>query len=223
MFEGSQPHLQGVPLFPLPNVVLFPGAVLPLHIFEERYKTMMRMALDGDRQIAMALLRPGWEKNYYGIPAIEPVVCVGTILTHERLPDGKYNLLLQGVLRAQVAREYHVQPYRTADLQPIEETHVMEIDVESERQHFADLFDDGPLANSNIARQFRQILAGPLPTGQLADLLAFNFLEDVELKQQLLAEGDVKTRIARTLEGLQSLAPTMPLAASRAIPAPHWN
>src|SRR5580765_8502459 len=93
-------NLSHVPLFPLPNVVLFPRAVLPLHVFEERYKAMTAQALSGDRRIAMALLKPGWEKSYYSRPAIEPVVCVGTILTHEKLPDGKYNFFLQGTARA---------------------------------------------------------------------------------------------------------------------------
>src|SRR5256885_4780298 len=86
-------------LFPLPNVVLFPRAILPLHIFEERYKTMTEDVLAGDRRIAMALLKPGWERNYYGRAEIEQIVCVGSILSHERLPDGKYNFLLQGHTR----------------------------------------------------------------------------------------------------------------------------
>src|SRR5882762_2823487 len=77
-----------VPLFPLPNVVLFPRAVLPLHIFEERYKKMTADALRGDKRVAMALLRPGWEKDYYSRPAIEAVVCVGQILSWEKLGDG---------------------------------------------------------------------------------------------------------------------------------------
>src|SRR3954452_13651708 len=87
------PQLSAVPLFPLPNVVLFPRAVLPLHVFEERYKAMTADALAGRRKVAMALLRPGWEKNYYGRPEIDPIVCVGDTLSHERLPDGKYNFL----------------------------------------------------------------------------------------------------------------------------------
>src|SRR5438270_7411228 len=98
----DEADLSAVPLFPLPNVVLFPRAVLPLHIFEERYKAMTAHALEGDRQFAMALLRPGWEKNYYSKPVIDPVVCVGRILTHERLEDGKYNFMLQGTTRARV-------------------------------------------------------------------------------------------------------------------------
>src|SRR5580658_7087439 len=85
-----------VPLFPLPNVILFPGAVLPHHIFEERYKMMTANALAGDRLIAMTLLRPGWEKDYYLRPAIEPVVCVGMIARWEQLEDGTYNFLLHG-------------------------------------------------------------------------------------------------------------------------------
>ena len=110
-------HLPGVPLFPLPNVVLFPRAVLPLHIFEERYKEMTADALRGRRLIAMSLLRPGWERDYYSKPAIEPVVCVGQIVSHERLPDGKYNLLLQGQGRARVVREISTEnPYRVAEL-----------------------------------------------------------------------------------------------------------
>src|SRR6266576_1072629 len=110
--------LAAVPLFPLPNVVLFPRAVLPLHVFEERYKAMTADALRGDRQIAMALLRPGWERDYYHKPAIERVVCIGTILTHERLPDGKYNFLLQGHTRARLVRELGDRSYRLAELEP---------------------------------------------------------------------------------------------------------
>src|SRR5450432_4083147 len=91
-----------VPLFPLPNVVLFPRAVLPLHIFEDRYKAMTADVLAGERYIAMALLQTGWEKNYHRRPEIDPVLCVGKILSLEKLPDGKYNLLLQGHLRAEI-------------------------------------------------------------------------------------------------------------------------
>src|SRR5687768_725344 len=93
--DSPEQDLSAVPLFPLPGVVLFPRAILPLHIFEERYKTMTADVLAGDRLLAMALLKTGWEKDYYQKPEIEPVVCVGQVLTHEKLADGKYNFLLQ--------------------------------------------------------------------------------------------------------------------------------
>src|SRR5262245_25850997 len=120
-------NLDSIPLFPLPNVVLFPRAVLPLHIFEERYKAMTADALAGERMIAMALLCRGWEKTYYGRAEIEPVVCVGKILTHERLPDGKYNFLLEGQLRARVEQENGDQLYRMARLSPLLESNTLEI------------------------------------------------------------------------------------------------
>src|SRR5207244_1505389 len=112
--------LSAVPLFPLPGVVLFPRAVLPLHIFEQRYREMTADALVGDRLIAMAMLRPGWEKSYYSCPAIDPVVCIGRIVSHEMLADGKYNFLLQGIARAEVVSESKGDKrYRVVELRPM--------------------------------------------------------------------------------------------------------
>src|SRR5581483_2402272 len=119
----------------------FPGAILPLHIFEERYKAMTADALRGPRRIAMALLKPGWEKNYHGRPPIDPVVCVGDILSHERLPDGRYNFLLRGHKRARVSREYGDEPYRVAWLDPLPETPAMEIDLADERRRLECVFE----------------------------------------------------------------------------------
>ena len=212
-----------VPLFPLPSVVLFPRAVLPLHIFEERYKAMTAAALHGDRQIAMALLKPGWERDYYQKPPIEPVVCIGTILTHERLPDGKYNFLLQGHSRARVLREVGGKPYRVATLQPIVETEVMEVDLEPERRRLSGMFERGQLATLPTAAQFREIIAGQLPTADVVDLVAFNLIEDVQLKQSLLGDGDVRARIARTLDSLAALHAEVPAAYFRLPTKPSVN
>src|SRR5947208_11484422 len=85
-----------VRLFPLPNLVLFPRVVQPLHVFEPRYRQLMADALDTDRLIAMALLRPGWEADYEKAPPLHPTVCLGRIQQEERLGDGRYNFLLQG-------------------------------------------------------------------------------------------------------------------------------
>ena len=212
MMDDPVLDLSAVPLFPLPGVVLFPRAVLPLHIFEDRYRAMTADALAGDRLVAMALLKPGWEKSYYGRPAIEPVVCVGRILSHEKLPDGKYNFLLQGVQRARIVRESvdGDKPYRTAQLQPLEETPALEIDLEAERRRLHELFTATPLGGVGAGRQFRQIVKTPLPTAAVADLAAFTFLEDVALKQALLEDVDVRRRVARTVGALQELVATLP-------------
>src|SRR5262245_32721223 len=82
------------PVFPLPDVVLFPHVALPLHIFEPRYRQMVSDALEEERYIAMALLKPGWETDYEGRPPIHEMVCLGRITAEERLPGGKYNIVL---------------------------------------------------------------------------------------------------------------------------------
>jgi len=202
-----------VPLFPLPNVVLFPRAVLPLHIFEERYKRMTADVLRSHRQIAMALLRPGWEKDYYGRPAIEPVVCVGKILSHERLADGRYNFLLQGQARARVMREAPRgdEPYRLAELTKLEELPASEAEMAGLRRRLAALFErDAYVAAIAGGMQFREMLAdGGLPTEVVADLLAFSVLpvEQVGFKQSLLAEGDVAARVQRIVQALEGMHP----------------
>jgi Lon protease-like protein len=109
-----------LPLFPLPNVVLFPGVSLPLHIFEPRYREMAAHALDGDRLIGMVLLRPGWKGAYDDRPPIYPVGCSGLITHAEQLADGRYNIVLRGIDRFRVVEEDHEQSYRRAviDLRP---------------------------------------------------------------------------------------------------------
>ena len=203
--EMDVPDLSAVPLFPLPNVVLLPRAVLPLHIFEERYKDMMQFALDGNRQIAMALLQPGWEKNYHATPAIEPVVCVGTILTHEKLPDGRYNFLLQGHTRALVASEHRQDSFRIARLTPLAEIPASEAELADERERMAALFDPGSVLSGGIGSKLAELISGPTPTADLADLIAFHLLDNVRLKHALLAEGDVARRVTHVVRALEAL------------------
>lgn len=116
-----------IPVFPLPNVVFFPKMQLPLHIFEQRYRQMVRDALEQERLIGMALLRGDWEKDYYQNPDIYPVGCLGSIAGVTPLPDGRFNILLHGV------REYEIQehifeqtPYRRASVVLREEMGALE-------------------------------------------------------------------------------------------------
>jgi Lon protease-like protein len=162
--------------------------------------------LAGNRLIAMALLRPGWEKDYYQAPAIEPVVCVGEILSWEQLPDGKYNFLLQGQMRARVISENKWKAYRVGELSALEESATLEIDLEPQRLKMIELFSAAPFGALPIARQFRELLNGPIPTESIADLAAFNLLEDIPVKQKLLEDVDVPHRIARIVEELQAVA-----------------
>ena len=115
-----------IPLFPLPNVALFPAALLPLHIFEPRYRAMVGDAVEGERLIGMVMLRPGWEPRYEGSPAVYPVGCAGFITHADRLPDGRYNIVLRGIEKFRILSERPerdgVERYRVATVEAISET-----------------------------------------------------------------------------------------------------
>ncbi len=189
-----------LPLFPLPNVVLFPRALLPLHVFEDRYRQMTADVLAGDPRIAMAMLRPGWASEDRDCPPIEPVVCVGTVVAHDRLADGRYNLLLRGDERCRVCREVDADEhlYRSAEVERVTEPTVLEIDVEEERRRLRSFFaPGGRLAGSPAGGKFHELLASSVPTTDVADLIAFHLLDDPATKQQLLAEADPRRRVRR--------------------------
>lgn len=104
-----------IPVFPLPNVVLFPQVQLPLHIFESRYREMVRdVASTAQPLIGMALLRGEWQEQYEGSPPIFPIGCVGKIVKTVPLPDGRFNILLQGLREYRVQEELHDKSYRQA-------------------------------------------------------------------------------------------------------------
>jgi uncharacterized protein len=114
-----------IPIFPLPNVVLFPAALLPLHIFEPRYRAMVNDALDGERLVGMVMLCPGWETNYEGTPPVYPVGCAGFITHADRLPDGRYNIVLRGLEKFRIVHERRArdgaETYRMAGVESIVE------------------------------------------------------------------------------------------------------
>jgi uncharacterized protein len=114
-----------IPIFPLPNVVLFPGALLPLHIFEPRYRAMVADALEGERLIGMVMLRPGWESHYEETPEVYPVGCAGFITHADPLPDGRFNIMLRGIQKFRIVNERPArdgaESYRLARVEPIRE------------------------------------------------------------------------------------------------------
>lgn len=107
-----------IPLFPLPDVVLLPGTLLPLHIFEPRYRAMVADALEGDRTIGMTMLKPGAEADE-GVPAIHRIGTAGEIVESEALPDGRYNIILEARFRFRVLEERAPDPYRLARVEPV--------------------------------------------------------------------------------------------------------
>ena len=110
-----------IPIFPLQDVMLFPHSTRALHIFEPRYRAMVADALEGDSIIGMILLQPGYETEYEGRPPIFEVGCAGVIIAAEELPDGRYNIVLEGRVKFRVLSEDASRPYRLAEVEALPE------------------------------------------------------------------------------------------------------
>ena len=109
-----------IPLFPLPGVVLLPETTLPLHVFEPRYREMLKDALEGEGVLGIQLLVPGGVPDPAGRPEIFPVGCAGKVVEHEPLPDGRSNILLRGLFRYRIEGEVSSnKPYRVAEVTPL--------------------------------------------------------------------------------------------------------
>lgn len=178
-----------VPLFPLNACVLLPHATAPLHIFEDRYRKMVHEALDGSGLIAMATFDgEDWRTNYEGTPPIKPCVCVGYIARHERLEDGRYNILLQGLCRARVHYEYEANPYRAARLDPFENDPPKGVDLEPCRQQIEELFRDPLLRQWAQIGAVRNLLSKEIPTAAMLDLAVMALCRCARDRYEMLAE-----------------------------------
>src|SRR5688500_11036016 len=105
LVELEAQDLTELSIFPLPNVALFPGAVLPLHVFEPRYRDLIREALAGRQVLAVARLEPGFESDYEGRPPVFEVCGVGAIESHTQRPDGRFDVALRGLARVRIVEE----------------------------------------------------------------------------------------------------------------------
>ena len=124
----DSPVVTNAPLFPLPHGALLPGELLPLHVFEPRYRSMLEAVRRGDRIIAIGTLLPGWELDYHGRPAVAAVVGLGRMVKDRQNPDGTSDIVLHGLLRAEIAGEVAGRPYRVARVvvRPGEDLHPAE-------------------------------------------------------------------------------------------------
>ncbi|MEM9345227.1 MAG: LON peptidase substrate-binding domain-containing protein [Planctomycetota bacterium] len=201
-------------LFPLASCILLPHATVPLHIFEQRYRAMTKDALDSDGLIAMATFDgDAYQHDYEGTPPIRPIVCVGYIVHHERLYDGRYNMLLQGVARGVVTEEQDLNEagYRSAILQPTESS-VMELDLEEQRKTLDALLKDEHLDQLASIRNIRSWLSPDLSTPVVIDLACHAMSRDSEQRYASLAEPSVFERYQHLQQQLLQTRKTLALA-----------
>lgn len=174
------------PLFPLSNVWLFPGAVMPLHVFEPRYRQMIEDSLDQSGRIVLATVCEGQEKDMAGAPPVYPVAGLGEIARHERLPDGRYLILLLGLARVRIREVPSERLYRRVALSEFSECPVPEPHVDDLRRRLGEavLERTGELLN----------LPEDMPIAALTDLLVLRMPLPHPVVRRLYAECDLAER-----------------------------
>lgn len=190
------------PVFPLPNAILFPGVLLPLHIFEERYKLMLRTALKGDRRLAVSLLR----KNAQGEWTPSMVCGLGEIMKVEDLEDGEKNILVKGITRVVLRDVRQEAPYMKALLQPLDDLHPQEAIARPERHEIVQLAQQLIfLLDMKDAARWMNMIGFMEDPSLLTDFVSFYVLEDIALKQDLLETLDVLVRMQRLKAALEEV------------------
>jgi len=208
-----------LPIFPLPDVVLFPRTVLPLHIFEPRYRAMVKDCLAGDPRLAMALLRPGWEADYYGRPPVYTIAGAGEIIQHEELPDGRYNILVRGTMRIGILEEVATdKPYRTVRARPLPDRYdeadadALAGRVERLKVFYLRMLSELQKGQSELAK----LCAGVKDPGIIVDRIAGSVVADAETRQQVLEAVEVSTRLGLVQEHLLNVLTQLSDRNSRA-------
>jgi len=196
-----------VAMFPLPNVVLFPGQTLPLHIFEERYKAMMQYVLETEeRLLGMQLYKKGWEKTKDFPPTYE-VACVGRVGEVQPFPDGRYNLVLYGLARVEVVDYPQRAPFRLAEVKALHSTSPANADYEELLMLLAVSIQKVlPLVARGLTwEQVRGMLEQLPGPAAVSDFVAAYLPVDPHVRQELLETLDVELRLRRVLDILAGL------------------
>ncbi|MCB9598267.1 MAG: LON peptidase substrate-binding domain-containing protein, partial [Sandaracinaceae bacterium] len=203
----SDEELTALPVFPLPRAVLFPGAVLPLHLFEPRYRAMMEDCVEkGPLAMAVAMLAPGWEADYEGRPAIHPIAGVGRIAQHRRRPDGRWDLFLVGQLRVRLTElPADGLEYRRASAVALEDRVPHPDAVEALRPRVLATAASVAALVRESHPDFELGLEPAMPASVLADRLADRLVAEPARRQQILEAADVKVRLALVEDAMVDL------------------
>jgi hypothetical protein len=202
-----------IPLFPLATVVFFPNTLLPLHVFEPRYRQMVKDIIDGERIIGMVLLKPGWEKSYEGNPEIYSVVGMGRIVNSEPLDDGRFNIVLYGLKRVKIIDIVKDIPYRLARVEILEDVHGTNENIYRERIVELILRWNGIIGKEHESHLIN--IDTRLPLENLIDAIASTSVSNVFEKQELLEEINVQKRAENILTHLETKVEVISIVAKR--------
>jgi uncharacterized protein len=214
--------LSRLPIFPLPQTTLFPGALMPLHVFEPRYRELTRDVLADNQLMAVARLKPGFEANYEGRPPVFEVCGVGRVIEHKERPDGRFDLTLSGVARVRIVSEHPPDRlYRAVRAELLLDTPAEPALVVALEAQITTLWRAlGPHLPEGV-RDLRELTRDAADAGVYADRLAATLVGDPDVSQALLTETDPTERLRILVERLQELADTLAPASARAVN--RWN
>jgi ATP-dependent Lon protease len=200
--EGSslEDALSAIPVFPLPQVVLFPGAILPLHVFEPRYRAMLAHCLATHRALVVAQIIGG--EDEHGRPRIAPIAGGGIVIEHQPLADGRSNIVVLGKARLELdeLEPDAARPYRVARARILRESSV----TVSENDRTS-LIAAATMFATEVKKhdpQFSFRTPASADAAQLADLCAFQLVVDAGTRQAILDELDPRARVAMVLRQL---------------------
>ena len=188
-----------IPVFPLPNVVLFPKTYLPLHIFEPRYRAMVSDAATSGQCIGMVLLKDGWETDYYGHPPVFSMGCVGRLASVQPLADGCFNILLQGLERFAIEREWCDKAYREATISIAVQGTETSLDPAVRRRLFTAL--ESYLQSREDVPTWQELFREEVGDEIIINTLS-TYLECTPLEKQFLLESESLHQQARRLSDL---------------------
>ena len=194
-----------VPIFPLPDVTFFPHTLLPLHVFEARYRAMVMDALARDRRLCVVKLQPGYEASYAGKPPVHAVAGVGEIVSWERLSNGRYNILLRGDARLRIDRELPTDTLYRFVGATILQDHPPKGDVAASLARIRTACAALLRALERPADLLDTALAEGQPSGVVADRIAAAVIPDPALRQELLELLDVDARAGRVADAVETL------------------
>jgi Lon protease-like protein len=198
-------------VFPLPNLVMFPHVMQALHIFEPRYLSMFEEAIEDDRLIALGLLAPGWEQQYDDRPKLQPTACLCRIATHQRTPQGTYNVLLLGVRRLRLVRELPAsKPFRVVESEILDDHEPDGATIGAAaglQQQLLAAFKRSMPKIPQAYEQLDQLLGSQITLGMLSDIVSYTIDLDLNLKLRLLAECDVFSRVRLLMEAIEARGP----------------
>jgi Lon protease-like protein len=189
--------LATVPVFPLPRTVLLPGTYLSLHIFEPRYRAMMEYVIEGHRLLVVAMLDPTRPADPQGRPAVHPVAGLGLLRRSVRLPDGRYNIVLEGLARVDIRRELGPElVFRRAAAELLEDVGPEDpADLGVAVASIRALCQDALIQAGDVDPDVLEELNDVQDPGRVADLAAAAAFADPGLRQQVLAEPRVEARL----------------------------